>query len=156
MVPKFRNPQNHHWAAKNANQRLIEGSLERYCTISFHRQRCLQKCASLLHGTARTKARFPGNPGFVGSASARTHAHGQRTLFSDRPRPTQEILIPRGSASGGSAPSLQLTIPRKKIMFYPQEENPRPQENIQVEPVTTAAPFVGWNHDGAPLSVSQP
>ena len=37
----------------------------------------------------------------------RRHAHGQRTLFSDRPRPTQEILIPRGSASGGSAPSLQ-------------------------------------------------
>ena len=28
-------------------------------------------------------------------------------FFSDRPRPTQEILIPRGYASGGAAPSLQ-------------------------------------------------
>ena len=105
---KFRNPQNHHWAAKNANQRLIEGSLKRYCTISFHRQRCLQKCASLLHGTAKTKARFPGNPDFWGLPP---HTDGQRTFFSDRPRPMQKIFIPRGCASGGSAPSLQYSPP---------------------------------------------
>ena len=85
VCAKFRNPQNHHWAAENANQRLIEGSLKRYCTISFHRQRCLQKCASLLHGTAETKARLSGKPGFW-RGCLRNQADGQRTLFL-RPTP---------------------------------------------------------------------